>query len=339
VNDTFKEVCYPEVNHTVHHDAVTHHEFISEVNHTVHHDAVYETVIDVPGHMFIYDFTGYAKEVHHLGFFEHGFYIGEQAYKIYNGNGDPQEKGFTLRYLKSNCKYLCGYEYDCEYSLVLDNYWVPDTYKQILVTPAYDEIVVDEAAHYHTITDSEAYDEIVVDIAAHCDQEIDVAGHQGEFSDWCNDQPEAKDGRIIETRNVPDDMVNGHYSNWSDTPEGSCVKRSDFSIACENEPCQTREIPAVTHDETVCENIGGMADVTQNVKDVVASGHASFVFDNRPSPGGIFDIVRGTLLSQIADPAPGYVKTVTITFNMGCDSQDEIVTAGEYDVIDLAPRV
>jgi hypothetical protein len=82
-----------------------------------------------------------------------------------------------------------------------------------------------------------------------------------------------------------------------------------------------------------------MADVTQNVKDVVASGHASFVFDNRPSPGGIFDIVGGTLLSQIADPAPGYVKTVTITFNMGCDSQDETVTAGEYEVIDLAPRV
>ena len=56
--------------------------------------------------------------------------------------------------------------------------------------------------------------------------EIDVPGHQGDFTGWSDVQPSESQGRIIESRFVPEDMVDGHYSEWSDTPQGYCAQVS-----------------------------------------------------------------------------------------------------------------
>ena len=91
------------------------------------------------------------------------------------------------------------------------------------------------------------------------------------------------------------------------------------------------DVPA--HTDTVCNNVGSVIDVTQNVKDVVHTGHVSFVFDNAKNPGGIFDQADSQLMSQIADPAPGQVKNVVITYTI--DGISHTRNAQEYQVITL----
>lgn len=93
---------------------------------------------------------------------------------------------------------------------------------------------------------------------------------------------------------------------------------------------QNREVAAVTH--TDCET--GFADVTSNVRDVVNAGHLSFLFRNDKNPGGIFDVTSTTLLSEITDPAPGIVKTVSIDYK-DCAGTEQHVSADEYEVITL----
>jgi hypothetical protein len=90
----------------------------------------------------------------------------------------------------------------------------------------------------------------------------------------------------------------------------------------------------IHHDE-VCQSTGSVADVTQNVKDVVASGHLSFIFDNAHNPGGIFATDYSALFSTIEDPSYGTVKSVRIVYNTGCGAQDITFDGMEYDVITL----
>ena len=85
------------------------------------------------------------------------------------------------------------------------------------------------------------------------------------------------------------------------------------------------------HDEEVC--TGSNVDVTANVKEAVNKGYSSFVFRNDRSPGGIFNTGSTILLSTIADPAPGQVKTVTITYSK-CGVA-KTITAAEYTTITL----
>ena len=85
---------------------------------------------------------------------------------------------------------------------------------------------------------------------------------------------------------------------------------------------------------TECQTDGEVIDVTSNVQNAVAQGATSFfLFDNAQNPGGIFGL-GGNLLSQINDPAPGYVKTVFIEYNNGCGSE-RTIKAMEYDHINL----
>ena len=364
------EVCYPEVNHTVHHDAVTHEVFSPEVNHTVHHDAVYETVVDVPAHTEYrigtwqeitseinahYEivtgdiFTGWCKEVSS----NYDFTIGNKHYRTYKGNGNPQENGYPLKYLyTSHSDAVYGYVYSSyidgicpvgEFSIgcidpyppVCEQINIPSTYKQVLVTEAYDEIVVDAPAHYDTIIDVPAYDEIVVDAPAHCDQEVDPnsPAHWGAWSAFSDTLvTPVPDQREVQTQLVPDDMTNGHYSSWSDTPEGSCIQQAMSIEGVQvNNPCITRNVPDTYKKE--CVDAGLYTDVTSQVQKLADDDINSFVFNNGQNPGGIFS-TTGTLLAEIADPAPGIVKTIEIVYNNGC-SGNKIIDAAEYETINL----
>lgn len=81
-------------------------------------------------------------------------------------------------------------------------------------------------------------------------------------------------------------------------------------------------IPAVTHVE------GHFIDVTAEVQAAVDAGVTQFRFNNAMNPGGIFD-VDGVLIQQIADPAYGIVKDVTIEYaGVTIDTQ-------EYQLITL----
>jgi hypothetical protein len=98
-------------------------------------------------------------------------------------------------------------------------------------------------------------------------------------------------------------------------------------------PAETHIVhhPAITHTEKRCNEI---VDVTSAVQSVVNGGNNQFLFDNRPAEGGIFAPDGTTLLYVIVDPAPGFVKAVTISYTDGCGN-DKIIHASEYDVIDL----
>ncbi len=120
------------------------------------------------------------------------------------------------------------------------------------------------------------------------------------------------------------------WSSWSDTDDSQCWywKRD------------TRVILAVYEEqcEEVCEQVGGSTDVTQNIRDVVAAGHLSFVFSNGwlgNYQGGIFDNEADrNLLSPIDDPAKDIVKHVTIEYK-DCSGTQRKVSAEEYQQITL----
>lgn len=94
------------------------------------------------------------------------------------------------------------------------------------------------------------------------------------------------------------------------------------------------EVPA--WDEPVIDHQGGCASgVKESVQSVVNRGITSFLFDNRPTDGGIFSADGSTLLEQITDPAPNIQKHVSITYNAGCGTGDKTIDAMEYGVINL----
>jgi hypothetical protein len=112
----------------------------------------------------------------------------------------------------------------------------------------------------------------------------------------------------------------------------------DYVRHCGMFGCHYDYVAPVNHPaeyETVCEQVGGYSDVTQNVRDVVNAGHLSFLFDNAHNPGGIFDVTTTTLLSEIGDPAKGIVKHVSITYK-DCSGNEQHVSTEEYEVINLA---
>ncbi len=120
--------------------------------------------------------------------------------------------------------------------------------------------------------------------------------------------------------------VEAHWSEWSST----------YSPGVNPRDVQTRTIPAVpavTHDATTCD-AGVWVDVTSAVQSVVNGGAHSLLFDNRPSPGGIWDAGETTLLSQIADPLPNVIKQVKITYT-ACGGEENSITVDEYAVINL----
>lgn len=80
---------------------------------------------------------------------------------------------------------------------------------------------------------------------------------------------------------------------------------------------------------------GGCAYPKAELQSIVDGGVLSFLFDNRPAEGGIFDASGINLLTSITDPASGIQKHVSITYNAGCGTSDKTVEAMEYEVINL----
>lgn len=119
------------------------------------------------------------------------------------------------------------------------------------------------------------------------------------------------------------DYSHSEWSEWADV----------FEQTRSSPHCIQTEMRWAKHTQS-CETIGGSVDVTQNVRDVVAAGHLSLLFDNRPAIGGIFATDGTTLLSEIGDPAPGIVKQVSITYK-DCAGMEQTVNVEEYQVINL----
>jgi hypothetical protein len=174
---------------------------------------------------------------------------------------------------------------------------------------------------------------ITVDAAPVCQREI-LHAEYGAFEQVCEDvtytSKYPKCGyhleyryRVGEYSHHRCDYSHSEWSEWADVFE------------------QTRATPRCIQVETrwakhtqVCDQVGGYTTVTGNVRDVVAAGHLSFLFDNRPTNGGIFATDGTTLLSEIGDPVPGVVKHVSITYK-DCSGMEQSVSAEEYQQITL----
>jgi len=141
--------------------------------------------------------------------------------------------------------------------------------------------------HLVDVDNMDGHLEIVVDNPAHCDTITITPAHWSEWSDWSDTPVTAiPEEREVNTRFISDDMTNGHYTEWSDVAEGSCVLSFNMlmSVAI-NKPCETREVPATykqelvkeAWDETIIEEngwdenvcFGGTTDVTSIVKGLV----------------------------------------------------------------------
>jgi hypothetical protein len=118
-----------------------------------------------------------------------------------------------------------------------------------------------------------------------------------------------------------------HWSKWQTEEPEHCIYIQVREFGGHPKLCEQREV------ET-CETVGGYADVTSNVRDALATGHLSFLFRNDVNPGGIFDIISSTLLSEIEDPAPGIVKHVSIDYK-DCGGNEQHVSVEEYQQITL----
>lgn len=161
-----------------------------------------------------------------------------------------------------------------------------------------------------------------------CQREI-LSAEYGGFTEKCED--------VVVTPAIPEHFEYRYYSwdwSWREGVHKDYTSWSDTRRSChDNEERRTiSEIPAVYN--TVCENIGGFVDVTDNVRGVVASGNTEFVFDNSQNPGGIFDVTRTMLLSEIEDPSPGVEKHISIDYK-DCAGVDQHISAEEYQQIYL----
>jgi hypothetical protein len=82
----------------------------------------------------------------------------------------------------------------------------------------------------------------------------------------------------------------------------------------------------------------GWTNVKSEVQSLVNGGTLSFVFDNRPDPGGIWNIGESRLLYPVADPSYGHIKKIFIAYKIeGCGecSHWMVVRGDEYNVITL----
>lgn len=113
------------------------------------------------------------------------------------------------------------------------------------------------------------------------------------------------------------------------TPGNPEVSHTVFHPA--GEPVVVVDKPGYWKSTPDC--IGGYEIVTREIQTIVNDGLTSFVFDNRPIPGGIWDHVGGVLLQQIDDPAKNQVKRVFITYTK--NGHLKIVSGMEYDTITL----
>ena len=107
--------------------------------------------------------------------------------------------------------------------------------------------------------------------------------------------------------------------DWILKPHHSGHDANDYQYIAPSQACQTD---------------GTIIDVMTAVQDAVNQGYTQFQFNNSQNPGGIFDSSATHLISQIADPSSGYLKTFSITYSNGCGST-RIVTGQEYQIIDL----
>lgn len=142
----------------------------------------------------------------------------------------------------------------------------------------------------------------------------------------------------------------GHCYDWDTVYDGDCDKvygggYYDFKIGGQKyrfvnhgkyQSTFHAAVPGVeAWDETVIDHQGGCAYPKSELQSVVDRGVTSFLFDNRPTEGGIFGADDSTLLEEISDPAPGIQKHVSITYNAGCGTSDKTIEAMEYEVINL----
>jgi len=94
-------------------------------------------------------------------------------------------------------------------------------------------------------------------------------------------------------------------------------------------------VAPVFHPTTYKEQCTGQyADVTTDVQSALLHGYMSIYFDNAANPGGLFNSFHH-LVSQIVDPAPGHVKTITITFRPCTGGKETTITASEYQMINF----
>jgi len=240
-----------------------------------------------------------------------------KLYKVYTGSGDPTQNGYNMMYT-----YTPGVD---AYIEVHDYNFPGSTY--VVDTP--------EVGHYElfhpAIPEVPAYTETSSTYFEGSTYVVDKpeVGHYELFhpavdttykwTDWTlySDTPvdPIPDQREVRTRFVPDDMVNGTYSAWSDVPEGSCAQVTIATVAPVNVPCDTRLVSATYKNDPEC----AVIDVTADVQSVVDGGTTTFMFVD----GTIIDIGQNVVAS-FTDPAPRAVNGGSITFSDGCGNTDTI---------------
>jgi hypothetical protein len=270
---------------------------------------------------------------------------------IQKGNGDQMEEqhfiiggGATegVQFLGSAVSSVDTKVCHPVYKITDAKYGSGGCYEVIIIdVPAWDE-TVEHPAETHVVYHEEVNRTVHHDAVTH--QEFIVDGHyrvthhewkweSGHFVEKVKCTNPAHEGWHVQTAACTE--VYGHYVTVVDTPawDEVVVDTPAWSeIVTDKEPwIEIIHHPAVTHKEQMCNE---MIDVTSAVQSVVNGGNTMFLFDNAQNPGGIFGPDGTTLLYGLTDPAPGFVKSVSILYTDGCGS-DRIIQASEYDLIDL----
>jgi hypothetical protein len=239
---------HDEVNHTVHHDAVTHTEVVVDKEawdeiiehpaetHVVHHDAVthQETVVDVPAWDEVIHHNAITHTVHHLATgipaqlvcvkYSYGAYCKEWDYEVGHvharQNGNPSQTDF---YYNGNPYHITGNKNGCAF----------------IVTPAWDEVIVDtpawdETIHHEAIT----HEETVVDVAAWDETVVDT-------EPW--------------TETIHHDAI---------THEVTVTDKEAWDEIVVDVPAWDEQVGAITHKETVCSKYGNPVPPKGTIKTV-----------------------------------------------------------------------
>lgn len=211
-------VWHEEVNHTItvsdgnEWDEPIYHQ---EVNHTIHHDAVYVTIEHPEIHH-----TEYRTVTKHCFSIYDRKWFNNDGWKVKCTNHAEHGEGWHVetpacteclytygawsRVRPIGCTELLSNGYDscvpCYYEsrIVVDHEaWT----ERILVSPEWDQIIVDVPAWVETIHhDATTHQEIVVDILAWGEWVVISDGYWTEWSVWATENPLAQKGREIESR-------------------------------------------------------------------------------------------------------------------------------------------
>lgn len=247
-------VYHDEVNHTVHHGEISHVVYHDEVNHTVYHEAVTHTVYhEAVTHTVYHDevnHTVHHNEVSHIEYRFPTNYFHIHDWKWF-------WEGWKVK-CTNHAEHGEGWHFEtpaCNGPSTWSPWQLSNPHEHdqetrtVVDSPAWDEIIVDTPAYEELVVDTPAWEEVVIDTPAYEELVVDTPAYKETIIDvagW--------DEIIVDS---PAWVETIHHPAETHTEIETLVPAYDEIVV--DSPAWDEPIDPVTHEVTVCDRYGSPA--------------------------------------------------------------------------------